>query len=457
MDARGAEGFTKIAHCLLQRPALHRTIVVSMSTTASDQIRDGQSADELSYASAQTLTPEKWKSAIAAWLGWLFDGLDMHLYTLVAAPVVAALLHASTADPEVARKSSWIGASFLVGWALGGGFFGRLGDRLGRSRTLGLTILTYALFTGLSYFATAWWHLLICRFLAALGIGGEWAVGSALLAETWPSKWRPWAAACLQTAVNLGVIIACGVYYVLAAHPQRVFLAGVVPAFLVLWIRYSVPEPAEWVLAQSKVRERAPSVADLFRGPTASVTFKTIIVCACSLAAWWAFMFWLPQHVMNLKDIAAWPETERKRLATEAFFLLIAVSILGNFLGAALAKVLGYRRAIAVMFLGFFAAMVGTFAVPRDNVSLLFWVPWVGLFSGVFGLFTMYLPPLFPTLLRTTGAGFSYNIGRLAAAFDTIFFGTFGNVGNFRKALLYNSFLLIPAIIVAWTLPDLED
>ena len=126
------------------------------------------------------LSPQQWKSGIAAWLGWLFDGLDMHLYTLVAAPFVAQLLHvASNADPLVKEKSSWIQAAFLTGWALGGGFFGRVGDWLGRSRALSLTILMYATFTGLSFFAQTWWQLLIFRFLAALGIGGEWAVGSA--------------------------------------------------------------------------------------------------------------------------------------------------------------------------------------------------------------------------------------------------------------------------------------
>ena len=109
----------------------------------------------------------------------MFDGLDMHLYTAVALPFVAELLHTDIHDPLVGYRSSLIQAAFLLGWAVGGGFFGRLGDRLGRARALMLTILTYALFTGLSSIAQTWWHLLIFRFLAALGIGGEWAVGAA--------------------------------------------------------------------------------------------------------------------------------------------------------------------------------------------------------------------------------------------------------------------------------------
>ncbi len=199
-------------------------------------------------ARLRDISPQQWKSGIAAWLGWLFDGLDMHLYTLVAAPFVMQLLHvASTTDPLVKEKSSWIQAAFLVGWALGGGFFGRAGDLLGRSRALSLTILTYAMFTGLSVLAQTWWQLLICRFLAALGIGGEWAVGSSLLSETWPKRWRPWIAAVLQTGVNIGVLIACLAVYLLAAFPKRyVFLVGILPALVVFWIRRSVPEPQEW-------------------------------------------------------------------------------------------------------------------------------------------------------------------------------------------------------------------
>ena len=154
------------------------------------------------------LTSQQWKSGVAAWLGWLFDGLDMHLYTLVAITFVAELLRLEKTDPAVGYYSSWIQASFMIGWAVGGSVFGIIGDRLGRSRTLVLTILTYAFFTAFSYFAQTWWQLLIFRFVAALGIGGEWAVGASLLSETWPRRWRPWIAAVLQTAVNCGILLA---------------------------------------------------------------------------------------------------------------------------------------------------------------------------------------------------------------------------------------------------------
>jgi MFS family permease len=138
-----------------------------------------QAASEATHL--REVTPQQWRSGSAAWLGWLFDGLDMHLYTLVATPVVAQLLAATTAaDPGVKEKSAYIQAAFLLGWALGGSFFGRLGDILGRSRALSLTILTYALFTGVCAFAHTWWQLMLFRLIAALGKGGELAGGCLL-------------------------------------------------------------------------------------------------------------------------------------------------------------------------------------------------------------------------------------------------------------------------------------
>src|SRR5256886_611799 len=151
----------------------------------------GPKAADPEVARLRDLSGQQWKSGAAAWLGWLFDGLDMHLYVLVAAPFVAELLGPGTEKSEVDLYSSWIQAAFLIGWALGGGFFGRIADRIGRSRALMLTILTYALFTGVSYFAQTWWHLLIFRFLAALSIGGEWAVGGSLPFESLPEGGRP--------------------------------------------------------------------------------------------------------------------------------------------------------------------------------------------------------------------------------------------------------------------------
>ena len=404
------------------------------------------------------LSSQQWKSGAAAWLGWLFDGLDMHLYVLVAAPFVAELIGADdTRDPAVGRYSSWIQAAFLVGWALGGGFFGRVGDRIGRSRTLSLTILTYALFTGLAFFAQTWWQLLIFRFLAALGIGGEWAVGASLLSETWPTSWRPWIAAVLQTGVNVGILLASLTTYVLAGYsPRVVFLVGVLPALLVFWIRRQVPETDEWHAAKRDAKGPEPGIADLFRGEVRRTAILIILVCSVSLTAHWAFIFWYQQHLRNLPGVVDWSPARKNELASAASMLVMSASILGNFLAAAVARVLGYRRTIALLCLAYGASMIGTYAVPRGHVALMALLPLMGLFSGLFALFTMYLPPLFPTLLRTTGAGFCYNIGRIAAAAGTVFFGLFSKVGDYRVALLVAGTLFVPAAFLALKLPEID-
>jgi predicted MFS family arabinose efflux permease len=419
----------------------------------------------LEYGEAeQKLTPAQWKSGIAAWLGWLFDGLDMHLFGMVAAPFVALLILEPATSDAVKLRSGWIQGAFLLGWAIGGGFFGRIGDRIGRSKALALTILTYACFTGLSFFATQWWHLLIFRFLAALGIGGEWAVGSSLLSETWPKRWRPWIAAVLQTAVNLGVLMAYVAAWALADyHPKWVFLVGILPAFIVFWIRRAVPEPEEWHTAKARATEQ-PGIVELFRPGARRVTLLVITVCACALTAWWAFMFWVPQLVLALPDIQGWTQPDKKRLYSAALVVPVLVSIPGNFFAGWMARVLGFRRAIAVLCIGFGAAMFAAFIVPHGWRTMMWvYIPLVGFFSGIFGLFTMYLPPLFPTLLRTTGAGFCYNIGRVVTAAGVVTFGYLAvrqagpSQGDLRLPLLYGAFLFIPAMIAALLLPDLKD
>jgi len=429
------------------------TTGINVSTPAPTTVAPGE------VTHLRQISREQWRSGLAAWLGWTFDGLDMHLYTLVALPFVAELLGAaSTTDKDVGRYSSIIQGGFLLGWALGGGFFGRIGDRLGRARALSLTVLTYALFTGLSFFAYAWWHLLIFRFLAALGIGGEWAVGASLLSETWPRKWRPWIAATLQSGVNVGILVACIAYRFLAAAPPRyLFLVGILPALLVFWIRRAVPEPAEWRSAKQKAHNIEPRPLDLFHGDVRRITIWVVSVCAISLTAHWAFMFWHIQHVRNLPEVLKMTSEEKNKLANLVMGLVIGSSIVGNFLAGWLARLLGYRTTIACMFLVYFLAMLGAYYVPRDHFALLWWFPLIGVCQGVFGLFTMYLPPLFPTLLRTTGAGFCYNIGRTVAAFGVVFFGLFSNVGDHRAALLYAGFLFLPAAAVSIFLPATRD
>jgi len=408
-------------------------------------------------ASFRDLTSQQKKSGLAAWLGWMFDGLDMHIYTLVATPFVAQLLALPRTDKQVGEKGALINAAFLVGWALGGAFFGRVGDLLGRSRALCLTILCYAGFTGLSAISTEWWHLMVFRFLSALGIGGEWAVGASLLSETWPKRWRPWIAATLQTAVNMGVLLACFFGYLFEnTEPRYIFLVGVLPALIVLWIRRAVPETEEWHTARAG-SEKPPGLTDLFRGKVAKTTWIVLLICGVSLTAHWTFMFWQQKYIRDLPEVRDLSSAGQNRAAVIALMVLMAGSILGNYAAAAVARAVGYRKAVVSFCLVYGAAMGVTFLEPRDHATVLAGFFFIGLCQGVFGLFTMCLPPLFPTLLRTTGAGFCYNIGRLIAAGGTVFFGLFTKVGDVRQALLYAAILFVPAAGIACWLPEPKD
>lgn len=405
----------------------------------------------------RSLTSQQKKSGLAAWLGWMFDGLDMHIYTLVATPFVAQLLALPRTDKAVGEKGALINAAFLIGWALGGAFFGRIGDVMGRSRALCLTILCYAGFTGLSAISTEWWHLMVFRFLSALGIGGEWAVGASLLSETWPKRWRPWIAATLQTAVNIGVLLACFFGYLFEnAEPRYIFLVGVLPALIVLWIRRAVPETEEWHAARAG-SEKPPGLTDLFRGKVAKTTWIVLAICGVSLTAHWTFMFWQQKYIRDLPEVRDLSSAGQNRAAVIALMVLMAGSILGNYAAAAVARAVGYRKAVVSFCLIYGVVMGLTFLEARTHSAVLIGFFFIGLCQGVFGLFTMCLPPLFPTLLRTTGAGFCYNIGRLIAAGGTVFFGLFTKVGDVRQALLYAAILFIPAAGLACWLPEPKD
>jgi MFS family permease len=409
------------------------------------------------------LTPHQWKSGIAAWLGWMFDGLDMHLYTLVATVFVAQLMISNelitdASDPAVKEKSAYIQAAFLVGWAFGGAFFGRIGDWLGRSRALVLTILTYAGFTGLSYFAQSWEQLMACRFLAALGIGGEWAVGASLLAETWPRRWRPWMAAILQSGVNLGVLLASLSVTLLSTvdgYQERwVFLIGVLPALVTLWIRHAVPETESWAEAKKQAQQQPHGVLDLFRGSVRRTTILTLIVCALGLTAHWAFMFWCSQHLRTLPEFASSDKGEVTRVVTWAMTVVMLTSIVGNFVAAVIARTIGYRKAIVGLFVMYGLAMMWCYHTDRTMLGMWPFLLAIGIAQGVFALFTMYLPPLFPVLVRTTGAGFCYNFGRIAAAGGAIAFIWFKDYGT---ALTWAGGLFLLAALVALMLPDRND
>lgn len=401
------------------------------------------------------ITRQQWKALIAAWLGWAFDGLDGYLYVLVATPFVASLLGKKASDPDVAFKGAVINGFFLLGWAVGGAVFGRIGDRLGRSRTLVYTILTYAAFTGLACLVQTWWQLLIVRFVAALGIGGEWAAGSALVAEMIHRKHRVWASAALQSGYMVGMILAALTTNGLSAtSPRWVFLVGVAPALMTVWIRRAVPEPEEWHGAAKE--QEVPPVSSLFAPGLARTTLLVLSLTCVALTTVWSFLYFAPQAVRGLPEVASWtpPEVARLVMWVTIFFTLINIG--GNFVGTYLARAAGHRVAFFVMTLGSLVSYLVFWNQP--TLHSIWWMTGLAAFFslGLFGMFPLYIPPLFPTLLRTLGAGFTYNVGRLIAGIGTFFGGAIAaNAGGAHRAIFWTGFLYLAGLVVACLIPEL--
>src|SRR5215471_4614113 len=184
----------------------------------------------------------QWLVLAVAWLGWVFDSMDATIYALVLHPALQDLLSRQTSVPVSPEAIGWYGgiifSIFLIGWALGGIGFGVLADRIGRTRTLIFTILLYAIFTGMAALSATWWQLALFRFLTALGIGGEWAAGAALVAEVWPEQKRAQAAGLLQSAWAAGFLTAAVVNLLMRECGWRpIFVVGVGPALVALLVR----------------------------------------------------------------------------------------------------------------------------------------------------------------------------------------------------------------------------
>jgi MFS family permease len=256
--------------------------------------------------------------------------------------------------------------------------------------------------------------------------------------------------------VNIGVLLACfaGLFFEGDRSNRYIFLIGILPALITLWIRRAVPETEEWEHAKRGVQPQR--VRDLFGPKVWSITWRLLLICGMSLTAHWAFLFWQQKHIRTLAEIATLNAAAKNHAAIVALFWIMIGSLLGNYLCGWLAKLIGYRKAISLALAAHFVCMFFAFGWSWGYHATLRWWFVIGIAQGVFSLFTMCLPPLFPTLLRTTGAGFCYNFGRIIAAGGTVYFGltAAGQVGDYGRALYYAGFLFIPAALVALLLPE---
>jgi MFS family permease len=373
---------------------------------------------------------------VVAWLGWIFDSMDATIYNLVLTPALRELLGPRGSPENIGWYGGIILAIFLVGWAVGGVLFGMLADYLGRARTLVVTILIYALFTGLAALAHSWWELCIYRFLTALGIGGEWAAGATLVAEVLPERLRVKGAGVLQSAWGAGYFLAAGVSALLSRYSWRaMFLVGIVPAVVALYVRLKVREPERWREARASAGERL-TLWELFTPEHRRDTLVGSALAFVAVFGLWGATNWTPTLVREMLEPLGRSPAQITKLVSYAVMCLNAGAIVGYFSFPPLAEWIGRRAAFLWMMLGAAVTLPATFLLPDSYSRALLILPALGFFTnGIFSGFPVYLPELYPTRIRATGAGFCFNAGRVLAASSPFLTGYLVvHLGTFARA-----------------------
>lgn len=392
---------------------------------------------------------------LAAFLGWMFDGLEMGIFPLIARPALSQMqAQAGITDPGFVGY--WIGninAFFLVGAACGGLVFGWLGDRIGRVRAMSLSILCYSVFSGLGYFAQTPLHLGILRFLAALGMGGEWSLGVALVMEVWPEKHRPMLAGVIGAAANIGfaLIAVVGMFFAVTQDTWRyVLLIGLTPALLTFVIRLFVPESERWKHAATT--RPAQPMREIFARPLLKSTLLGSLFAGIMLIGMWGSVQWLPSWA----DQMAGKDDPTAKAYTQAISAVGA--IFGCLLGAWLGGKLGRRWAYFFLCLGSLVSCAFLFrSVDTYGSHFLALVFLVGaMTASFFGWMPLYLPELFPTRVRATGQGLAFNAGRILAAVGALYAGQLIQIfeGSFAKTGAAISLIYALGLFVIWLAPE---
>jgi MFS family permease len=388
-----------------------------------------------------------WFVLIVAALGWLFDCLDQQLFILARAPAMRELLRQpDIADPlekakvfkgMVTAYSTYATSIFLIGWASGGLFFGVLGDRIGRAKTMLLTILLYSLCTGLSALSVGFWDFAMYRFLTGLGVGGEFAVGVALVAEVMPDRARPYALGLLQALSAVGNISAALINMsmgplvergVIASVWRPMFVVGAVPALLALLIRARLKEPERWqkVSSAGSAAPRLGSYRALFSHPTWRRHALIGLALAFSgVVGLWAVAFYtvdLLDNVLRPRFTAAGldPKQIEGTVAWWKSWASIMINF-GAFFGmltfSRVAQSMGRRATFAIAFSTAAISTAAVFWFLKDFGQIFWMLPIMGFCQlAAFAGYAIYFPELFPTYLRSTGTSFCYNVGRFVAA-----------------------------------------
>jgi MFS family permease len=378
-------------------------------------------------------------------LGWMLDSMDMMLFSFVLVDLQRDL-HMSAATSGLLMSLSLISA------AIGGVFFGWLADKLGRTHALIVSMLIYSIFTACCGLAHSVVQLGIFRFLLGLGIGGEWAAGGALVAETWPDEHRGKAIGIAQSSWAVGYGLGATVTALVMPHFgwRAVFFVGVLPALVTIWIRRSVKEPEIW-------QEKAATLPlrSIFQGKLGRATIVTASMNAASLFAWWGLFTWIPRFL-------SLPVAQGGRglsiVETSAWTIVMQIgTALGYLSFGYLADIFGRKR-IYIGFLLVAAALVPLYANTHNPRLLLGLGPIVGFFgTGFFSGFTIIASEIFPTAVRGTAMGVVYNIGRFLGAGAPYLIGYISEISGIELALSSISIAFLAAAIIATGLQETKS
>jgi MFS family permease len=423
-------------------------------------LESGEAVGIRSLNRAQSLAV--WSALASACTAWMFDAMDLQIFTLVLFPSVSDLI--GSANPAVVAYTGGI----IVGWkllalGLGGIVFGVAADRIGRAKTMILTVLIYSVFTGLSSLAQSWWQLAILQAVAGIGIGGEWAAGAALVAETWPERTRAHALIIMQMCFAAGFFLAAAINLLVGPIGWRyVFAAGAAPALVTLLIRFFVREPARWIAVRDRSRDLArtgvadhaiSTLIDCFGPGIRRRTIVGLLVAVSMMLGAFSGATLLP---IWIRDLAASDARLAVSVTSRCFMLINVGAVLGYVALIWLNEAIGRRRSYFIMALGSAAASLFMFTRIETGDWLLWFAPIYGFFVvGGFGTLAVYLPELFPTRIRATGQGFCWNAARvLTAAGPVAAGGIVGASSSAHAAGAIAAAVYLIGIVAIWFGPE---
>jgi MFS family permease len=391
-------------------------------------------------------TSEARRALLAASLGWLLDAFDVMLYALVLAALIGDL------EMDLATGGR-LGSLTLAASAVGGLLFGILADRWGRTRALSLSILLYSIFTAACGLAQSVTQLAVFRVCLGIGMGGEWASGAALVSETWPAQHRGKALGLMQSCWAIGYGLAAIVTALILPRFgwRAVFLVGILPALFTLWIRRRVPEPALWQQARRNY-SAIGSLARVFSRPLLPLTVAITLMNAATMFAWWGLNLWIPAY---LSLAPAQGGVGLSTVVMSGFVVAMQVGMWFGYVTFGFVSDRFGRKPTYVTYLVVAAALVFLYGATSTPAVLLFLGPFVAFFgTGYFSGFGAVSAEIYPTAIRATAQGLTYNIGRLASAAAPLVVGTMAQTEGFGAAFTMTSIAFLIAAAFWLLIPE---